>query len=1041
MSEFKFACLYCGQHIACEESWCGRQITCPSCQKQIRVPQHPQPTRPAPKQSSPVAAKWSPPPRSKVKPKPLTPKPVALKIPGPKSVKASPIEPPPAKPQSVQSKTIGANSAKPVPIEPPPFAAKPIEPGDRGSGQLPAEIAALNDDIARGAAATFMCFGSDEALFMARLKSFAAYAATRSGMFTIVGVRDAAKKDFMIVSMGSEVEHAAFTAAGRSSGILDKLDSELLTEAELKLRRPVSAYSNFARLGCDLISLDGFNRRLSELRSGRCAVVKLGLKPVPATAEPPKEVPQAPPPLRSSAAPVQETQTKQSIPGEAASLTRSPEVSHPPSKEPSSPVKLEAVPSSTIPPPAGPAPVQSTAVETTPVPPERTEHKSSRLIPIEVKPVKLVEPTPRAPEPIKRSPFAAPACPKCGVSLNLHMDAGNCPGCGIELVKKNNEAANDVDSPWGPVLFLIVGIVFLIGTLIYFFAGGWSDMGDSGYSQTTSMGVTITRFSPVKQNFAPYVFVLVAFLWSGVAGWVAYRRYRHATTPGNSRAIEPSAKPRPVFSTVIGSAPFPQKTTTPAPAEARLPGPELQAEAKLPGPQSITSEPAKLVPIEPKWVEPESVQPLPVEPRSVESQAVKPKLACQGPSRSELIDYMPVEPGPTRLETPESSRPSPLPAQCEVQVETPRNQSKSVCFHYRRVKMQRDQVIKDSTLDYNGLPARRIRFSVLAGGQEPEEVFRCPKVLMTDDSALLGIGGVPIFVTDLFFTDVGLLIVPYVNFQDSDGLRGASTTGLVKWKDMPFAHVVAVNAFAKGSVMWSYGVQSSAEQDWSLAARFGKDRIFLPADEIGTILQGEGGIINIPFRGKHYSLFSPELELTKLRAWHSAAALERARRTGAADQPGLVALLEWCQRQAARPASVDEALRSLAAGLPQLHNAKAIRTAEIEVVTGLVNRLSALEGPEGSPAVRAFVEKSVWRKARRQKKIALGGLLLGIVMSTVALGFLPRASTVESCFGLPGVILFFVGLVYFFKWAYTSARVRRGLGEPNATIWNARRRK
>ncbi len=39
MSEFKFACGQCGQHIAVEEAWSGHPIKCPNCQANLVVPQ------------------------------------------------------------------------------------------------------------------------------------------------------------------------------------------------------------------------------------------------------------------------------------------------------------------------------------------------------------------------------------------------------------------------------------------------------------------------------------------------------------------------------------------------------------------------------------------------------------------------------------------------------------------------------------------------------------------------------------------------------------------------------------------------------------------------------------------------------------------------------------------------------------------------------------------------------------------------------------------------------------------------------------------
>ena len=52
MSEFKFACPTCGQHIAGDERWAGMQIKCPSCQADMMVP--PLEAAPAPAPPAPV---------------------------------------------------------------------------------------------------------------------------------------------------------------------------------------------------------------------------------------------------------------------------------------------------------------------------------------------------------------------------------------------------------------------------------------------------------------------------------------------------------------------------------------------------------------------------------------------------------------------------------------------------------------------------------------------------------------------------------------------------------------------------------------------------------------------------------------------------------------------------------------------------------------------------------------------------------------------------------------------------------------------------
>lgn len=66
MSEFKFSCNQCNQHIAVEDAWTGHQIQCPNCQASIVVPANP--ARIAPPPVLPVSA-----------PPPAAPAPVATR--------------------------------------------------------------------------------------------------------------------------------------------------------------------------------------------------------------------------------------------------------------------------------------------------------------------------------------------------------------------------------------------------------------------------------------------------------------------------------------------------------------------------------------------------------------------------------------------------------------------------------------------------------------------------------------------------------------------------------------------------------------------------------------------------------------------------------------------------------------------------------------------------------------------------------------------------------------------------------------------------
>ena len=65
MSEFKFECSHCQQHIACDEQFSGRQIKCPACQHLITIPHVPGKTVDYQPESGKTWATYVPPPRVK----------------------------------------------------------------------------------------------------------------------------------------------------------------------------------------------------------------------------------------------------------------------------------------------------------------------------------------------------------------------------------------------------------------------------------------------------------------------------------------------------------------------------------------------------------------------------------------------------------------------------------------------------------------------------------------------------------------------------------------------------------------------------------------------------------------------------------------------------------------------------------------------------------------------------------------------------------------------------------------------------------------
>ena len=81
MSEFKFACPICGQHITADSASTGSQLECPTCYRKIIVPQAPSSTDPKFILSAAEANKPRPPQPSLPKLEPISTEPVRTAVP------------------------------------------------------------------------------------------------------------------------------------------------------------------------------------------------------------------------------------------------------------------------------------------------------------------------------------------------------------------------------------------------------------------------------------------------------------------------------------------------------------------------------------------------------------------------------------------------------------------------------------------------------------------------------------------------------------------------------------------------------------------------------------------------------------------------------------------------------------------------------------------------------------------------------------------------------------------------------------------------
>jgi Tfp pilus assembly protein PilF len=134
-------------------------------------------------------------------------------------------------------------------------------------------IRSILQKIEHGEPTTFTCYGNDKQLFMLRLASETAFTDMSHIKCDIFGVSTASGDDSMIITIASIAEHTAFRNKNYDGGPVEQLEKRMFTQKEYSLLRPVKAYSNYAFPGYTLVSLDGFNRCVEQLRTGNYIIV------------------------------------------------------------------------------------------------------------------------------------------------------------------------------------------------------------------------------------------------------------------------------------------------------------------------------------------------------------------------------------------------------------------------------------------------------------------------------------------------------------------------------------------------------------------------------------------------------------------------------------------------------------------------------------------------------------------------------------------------------------------------------------------------
>jgi len=180
------------------------------------------------------------------------------------------------------------------------------------------------------------------------------------------------------------------------------------------------------------------------------------------------------------------------------------------------------------------------------------------------------------------------------------------------------------------------------------------------------------------------------------------------------------------------------------------------------------------------------------------------------------------------------------------------------------------------------------RLYTLTGGVEPQEVNRAERTLVVETK------GLPeAFLSDVIFTDVGLLIFPYGVVHVTPGIQKATLFiggGVV----MGIAQDLEDRKNLK-RIERAYDENAPMERGLSLIRRFCARGTFFPADEISQIESAEDVGMSFHFRNANYRFTCP-FPQRDLESWRGKAAAKRASLDGGPADGGLPALFEWALR-------------------------------------------------------------------------------------------------------------------------------------------------
>jgi hypothetical protein len=324
--------------------------------------------------------------------------------------------------------------------------------------------------------------------------------------------------------------------------------------------------------------------------------------------------------------------------------------------------------------------------------------------------------------------------------------------------------------------------------------------------------------------------------------------------------------------------------------------------------------------------------------------------------------------------------------------------------------------------------AKAERLPVLTGGIELEQLFVIRRVaLVIDPNPIQNV----VKYSDLYFTNVGLLIVTYGSYMQQGNLGTA--IGVLAISTAAGIGGAIGSSIEMKKADNNYRKLSTINEGRNIVELFKEFGDFLPSDEIKDFSKNTTGLAQFEFRGKLYILSSSELEVDLLENWRKQTLITREGASHNHPYPGILALLEWSHRpENDLPSWLYATLRECATKEIANSNAHVLRSAGYPFLGDFGIRLAQL-GDDNALIIRKQIRNIISKVIR----LYLIGCVISLIVGITSVIFFLAATDVINIEWFPssdyGLLVLFptlLGLILFITFLtwmiYTNHHLKRG---------------